>query len=143
MFGSLIPFWLKAAAGAAVVAALGLGYWSWSSRGETILEQQATIGRMSAQLEQAVTVNAELRATMQGERDRYRQALDALARAETQARSRADRLNTIRRDIRDAEDGPVAPVLSRTLSGLREAGPGSADRDEGRSGAPANPPVTD
>jgi hypothetical protein len=135
--------WIKAAAGAAVLTALGAFWWSWSSRGETILEQQATIGRMSAQLEQAVTVNAELRATMQGERERYRQALDALAKAETQARSRADRLNTIRRDIRDAEDGPVSPVLSRALDGLREAGPGSSDRDEGRSGAPADPAITD
>jgi len=142
MFGALIPFWLKAAAGAAVVAALGLGYWSWSSRGETILEQQATIGRMSAQLEQAVTVNAELRATMQGERERHQQALDALARAETQARSRADRLNTIRRETRDAEDGPVADVLRRTLDGLR-AGAGGQDRDEGGGGPPADPAVTD
>lgn len=143
MLGLITPFWLKAAAGAAVAAALGLGYWSWSSRGETILEQQATIGRMSAQLEQAVTVNAELRATMHGERERYRQALDALAKAETQARSRADRLTTIRRETRDAEDGPVAPVLGRTLDGLREAGPGSADRDEGRSDSPADPALTD
>ncbi len=143
MFGLLIPFWLKAAAGAAVAAALGLAYWSWSSRGDTILEQQATIGRMSAQLEQAVTVNAELRATMQGERERYRQALNALARAETQARSRADRLNTLRRETRDAEDGPVAPVLGRTLDGLREAGPGSQGGDEGRSDPPADPAVTD
>jgi hypothetical protein len=135
--------WIKAAVAAAVLTALGAFWWSWSSRGETILEQQATIGRMSAQLEQAVTVNAELRATMQGERERYRQALDALAKAETQARARADRLNTIRRETRDAEDGPVAPVLGRTLDGLREARPGSEGGDEGRSGAPADPPVTD
>lgn len=135
--------WIKVAAAAALLTALGAFWWSWSSRGETILEQQATIGRMSAQLEQAVTVNAELRATMQGERERYRQALDALARAETQARSRTDRLNTIRRETRDAEDGPVAPVLGRTLDGLREAGPGSQGGDEGGGNPPADPAVTD
>ena len=142
MFGLLIPLWAKAAAGAALMALLGAAYWSWSSRGDTILEQQATIGRMGAQLDQATTVNAELRATMQGERERHQQALDALAKAETQARSRADRLNTIRRETRDAEDGPVADVLRRTLDGLR-AGTGGQDRDEGRSGPSAGPAVTD
>lgn len=129
MFGALMPLWAKAAAGAALLALLGAAYWSWSSRGETILEQQATIGRISAQLDQAVTVNDELRATMQGERERYRQALDALANAETQARSRADRLNTIRRETRDAEDGPVADVLGAVLEGLRNMSPSATGDD--------------
>jgi len=126
-----------------VVAILGLAYWSWSSRGAEIdrLERESAV--KTVQLNVMQQTLDENRAAFEDERKRFKTTLDELQAATRTAETRANHLNQIRRDTRDAEDGPVAPVLARTLDGLREARAGNQAGDEGAGDPPGSPATTD
>lgn len=137
----LFSHW-KLLAGGALLALVGGFYWSWSSRGDEIERLNDRNALLSSQLDTAEQVNSDLRATMEGERERYRRTLATLDAAERRARSRQSELSAIREATRDAEDGPLAPSLRSVLDGLRRRS-GAAPDNEGRDDPPGDTAAAD
>lgn len=128
--------------GAAALTVIGGLY----IRGEIIAGERDDALQAAAiaeqQRDQVIALNDELRATLEGVRERHARTLSQLQDLDRRNRAVRTATDEIRRETRDAEDGPVADVLSRTLDGLR-AQAGSADRDEGGGDPPTNPAATD
>lgn len=107
---------------AAAVIALGGYIWILRANAET---DAATIAMQRTQLDQAVTANASLEASLDALKAQHAREVAALNEAAQKAALRASRTAQTIQVIRNApatDDAPVAPVLSRTLDGLRRAG---------------------
>jgi hypothetical protein len=135
------------AAGGLLAVAVVYGLWTWDSRTKSAQIEAATaiIDVQQGQIAQAKLANETNMATLtQIKADLARQA-SVTAKFETLARDRGFALSKALKRINDApksDDGDLAPVLRRELSGLRPDGdgkpaPDGVDKDP--AGSPANP----
>jgi hypothetical protein len=94
------------------IAVLGFGLWASVKHS----------GALSARLDSAIEIsnaNAEIAARERAERDRIQSHADAL---EKQLAANSKKYASIKRSISDAppsDDGPLSPVMLRTLDSLR------------------------
>lgn len=89
-------------------------------------------------LSEAVATNDANLAAMASMQQAANERIAALQREREALAKRAARVRIIYREIdhaTEADDGPVAPVLARTLDRLREAGTAAAGGDENSAGA--------
>lgn len=124
--------WRVVAMAAAVIT---LGGYIWILRGNA--EKDAlTIAMQRTQLDQAVTANASLEASLDAIKAQHARevaALNTVAQAAALRASRTARTIEVIRNAPATDDAPVAPVLSRTLDGLRRAGASGGGAKPGRA----------
>jgi hypothetical protein len=137
-----------------MMAALSLLPWKWigiavaalcawlyvAHLRDSLADREATISEQRSQLDQIQAANTTLAASLDALKADHARQVAAINNAAQQAALRASRTTQTIQVIRHApasDDAPVAPVLSRTLDGLRRAGT-EGDRPK-PSGAAVDP----
>lgn len=101
--------------------------------GGLLFAQVKHSGKLSAQRDQATKVANENAKVAKDEREARARADKIAADATAKWEQARKRFNESRKEIANAppsDDGPLAPVLRRTLDGLRVEGAGAADISE-------------
>lgn len=108
--------YLKLAGIVAVLAAIGLGYWHYTSVVADLHEAQAANVVLTSQRDAAIsTANSNAKAAALADQDRLRVVAELeVAHAEIEAAAARD-LETVRDILQapDEEDGPVSPLLEK------------------------------
>ena len=133
--------------GLALTVAVMYGLWTYQvrTRDAQLEVAKALVSATAAQVVEAKTVNDENAATLAAIRADLARQQEAAAKYQALAATRASSLQQALKRIKDAplsDDGVVAPVLARELTGLRVVGPvpsGPAADSVGQDGSTADP----
>jgi hypothetical protein len=131
LLGGAIPWRVILVAG---IAAAAFGIWL------TILSQAKQIGALTKDRDAAIATadqNAKIAETQRAEFNRVQSILDAAEAEKIKLRDRSTARRKVINDAPKTDDGPIAPVLRRSLDGLRFKA-GESDSGTGRNPAAAN-----
>ena len=108
--------YLKLAGIVAVLAAIGFGYWHYTSLVSDLREAQAANAILTSQRDAAIsTANANAQAAAKADADRLRVVAELEIAHDEIAAAAARDLETVREILQapEEEDGPVSPLLEK------------------------------